>query len=172
MNAPASQPKKRLQRELIAKSKWAAFYKDRVESNGGYDLEYWCVERSDSVIVVTVQNGRFVLPDPQYRPGINEVTLDFVGGRRDDADPLSAAAQAVRREFGLDEELPITVTELLSKPLIVDSAFSSQRVYGYACEIPADAKIDAETYDAETLLSELQCLQCRAMLLEWLKQRA
>lgn len=171
MHMVLSQPKKRLERSVIAQSKWVTFYKDRVESNGGGELEYWCVDRSDSVIVVAVQNGKFLLTPEQYRPGIDQTTLDFPGGRVDANDPLAAAEQTFRREFQLDQSLPLSFQPLISAPLIVDSAFSNQRLYGFMVKIPDDIIIDGtRQYTADELLEKLQCLQCRTLLLEYLRQ--
>lgn len=166
-NVP-SQPKERLNRTVVAKSKWATFYKDRVLSNGGYELEYWCVDRSDSVIILVRQDGKFLMPEKQYRLGINERTLDFPGGRVDENEVAAAAEQTVLREFQLDGMTKPRLEPLNSGPLFVDSAYSSQKLYGFVAELPKDVHVQADRYTADELLTKLQCLQCRALLLEWL----
>lgn len=163
----SSQPKSRLGRQVIAHSKWATVYKDKVLSNGGHKLEYWCVDRSDSVIVLARQKNAFLLTDPQYRPGVDLKTLDFPGGRLDALEPQQAADVALRRELQLPESVPLQFTLLTRRPLIVDSAFSSQKLYGYTVEIPAGIQVEAKQYHENELLNKLQCLQCRALLLEW-----
>lgn len=171
MHMVSTQPKKRLERSVIARSKWVTFYKDRVESNGGNELEYWCVDRSDSVIIIAMQGGKFLLTPEQYRPGIDQSTLDFPGGRVDADDPLTAAEQTLRREFQLDESLPLSFQSITPTPLIVDSAFSNQRLYGFMTVIPDDVVINgAKKYTTDELLNKLQCLQCRILLLEHLRQ--
>lgn len=172
MHMVLSQPKKRLERSVIAQSKWVTFYKDRVESNRGGELEYWCVDRSDSVIIVAVQNGKFLLPPEQYRPGIDQITLDFPGGRIDALDPNDAAIRTVRRELQLDESVQFDVTQITPWPLIVDSAFSNQRVFGYVAVIPDDVIVqNVRSYTADELLDSLHCLQCRTFLLEYLRDQ-
>lgn len=170
MDIIPSQPKKRIDRTVIASSKWVTFYKDRIVSNGGYDLEYWCVERSDSVIVLVRQGNVFLLPDMQYRPGIDRQTLDFPGGRIDEKSPEEAALLTVSREFQLERSLLPAPKLITPKPLFVDSAFSDQKVYGFYLELPEKLPVPmAHRYTSEVLLSELGCLQCKAILLEWLR---
>ncbi|WP_228040136.1 hypothetical protein [Nodosilinea sp. LEGE 07088] len=42
-------------------------------------LEYWRVEKADSVIILPLQNQRLILPPHTYRPGMGKLTLDFQG---------------------------------------------------------------------------------------------
>jgi hypothetical protein len=142
-------------------------YKDHLLSNGGYLLEYLRVDRSDSVIVLVRQAGKFVLPEPQFRPGAGERTLDFPGGRIDGTEPAICAELTVRRELQLAEDVHVRLDQLTARPLFVDSAFSSQRVSGFVSEFPEGISLPGKLYTTSELLEQLQCLQCRAMLLEW-----
>lgn len=142
-------------------------YKDHLLSNGGYLLEYLRVDRSDSVIVLVRQAGRFLLAEPQFRPGIGERTLDFPGGRIDGTEPAICAEATVRRELQLAESVRVQLDQLTVRPLFVDSAFSSQKLFGFVTEIPKDTPLPGKLYTTSELLAQLQCLQCRAMLLEW-----
>jgi hypothetical protein len=165
-----TQPKKRLERTIIAKSKWITMFKDRVLSNGGNELEYWCVDRSDSVIIIVRQGNTFVLTPAQYRPGIDQQTLDFPGGRIDNSvDPMIAAAHTVRRELQLEDTVDLQLQPLATGPMFVDSAFSNQKVYGFTVDLPEAVVIEADCYSTEQLLEKLHCLQCRCMLLEWIR---
>lgn len=164
----ASQPKTFVDSEVVYESKWVTVHLDHYLSNGGQTLEYPLATRSDSVIILAMQAGKFVLGDAQMRPGVKERTLDFPGGRVDDKDPRAAAEQTVRREFQLDDSVALELEPLTKRPLFVDSAFSSQKVHGFVVDIPGDVPLEGTRYSADELTNELQCMQCRAMLLEWM----
>jgi hypothetical protein len=163
----ASQPRKRIASTVVLQSRWVTLYKDHLLSNGGYELEYLRVDRSDSVIVLVRQAGKFVLPKPQFRPGIGGRTLDFPGGRIDGTEPAICAELTVRRELQLEEKVHVQLDQLTVRPLYVDSAFSSQEVFGFVSEIPEGTSLQGKLYTTSELMKQLQCLQCRAMLLEW-----
>jgi hypothetical protein len=165
-NVP-SQPRKRIDSTVVLQSRWMTLYKDHLLSNGGYVLEYLRVDRSDSVIVLVRQAGKFVLPEPQFRPGIGERTLDFPGGRIDGTEPAICAELTVRRELQLAEDVHVQLDQLTARPFFVDSAFSSQKVFGFISEFPEGISLPGKLYTTNELLEQLQCLQCRAMLLEW-----
>jgi hypothetical protein len=163
-----SQPKKRIEREVLTQSKWITIYKDTVESNDGRMLDYTTVDRSDSVIVIVLQNNRFILGEEQFRPGADVKTLDFVGGRVDSLDPADAAEITTRRELSLDDSTTLNITQVIKKPLYVDSAFSNQKLHGYISTLEPDVALpdDIKRYTYDELLEKLTCLQCRAVLLE------
>ncbi|HSW77753.1 MAG TPA: hypothetical protein VLG36_03070 [Candidatus Chromulinivoraceae bacterium] len=163
-----SQPKERIGRESLVQSKWITIYKDAVKSNDGRTLEYVTVDRSDSVIIIVVKEGQFILGGEQFRPGADEKTLDFVGGRVDSLEPTVAAEITLRRELSLDESVSIDIMLVTKSPLYVDSAFSNQKLHGYIVNLKSDVTLpsDAKSYTYEELLRDLRCLQCRAILLE------
>jgi hypothetical protein len=185
-NPVDSQPKQLLSSATIADSQWVKVYKDRMLSNGGYELEYWRVDRSDTANILTRQKGRFILPEPQLRPGIKKRTLDFIGGRVDARQPHSnqkaahsgnrrrpvqIAEKIVRREFQLDDAVPLDLKPLTPTPLYVDSSFSSQKLYGYVVELPIGLQLPGTFYTAKELFEQLRCLQCRTLLMEWIHFR-
>lgn len=155
-----------LSRETSVHSKWVKVYKDQVLDDEGNELEYWHVDRSDSVIVLVRQGEKFLLPAPQWRPGVERRTLDFPGGRIEGADPEVAAQKVIRRELKIDSHVKLRLKALTVQPLFVDSSFSSQKLYGYIVEIPSSLLVDAQKFTELELLDQLQCLQCRALLLE------
>lgn len=166
----ASQPSKLIDSSVVYKSKWVTVRLDHFLSNGGDKLEYPLVARSDSAIILVRQNNKFILGGPQLRPGVNERTLDFPGGRIDKGDPNVVASECVRREFKIKSDVNLPPLDMLTKqPLIVDSSFSNQRVYGFLLNLPDDISLVGTQYSADELLIKLQCLQCRAMLLEYLQ---
>ena len=170
-----------LSRMVEVRTPWMSIIGERWREEAGREFEYWRVEKPDSLLVVTVHDGRLIAPVPLFRPGVGRTTLDLAGGRLDDPSTLAQTALAiVRREFKLNDDDPFESQEPLN--LVgwdVDSATSSQRVFGVAAElrrevmIPDDhlgASYPATRAGGRELLTELVCLQCRAILSEWLER--
>lgn len=81
---------------------WAAFYGEHLIDHMGVRLEYYRVEKADSVIVVPLQGDRLLFPKQQYRPGAGKATLDFPGGRVDESRGVAAsAARILEKELGI-----------------------------------------------------------------------
>jgi hypothetical protein len=139
-------------------------------------LDYWRVERADSVVVVPVQGDRLLLPPPVWRPGVGAATLDFPGGRIAAGQSVEAAAIAVlQRELHCSIE-PAALSRLNHQGWPINSSFSDQHLFGCVAQIPADwsppPSLTLTAYgltpgDLRVLLADLTCLQCRAVLLEW-----
>jgi hypothetical protein len=157
-------------------SPWVTMYADMLQDDHGKHVEYWHVRRADSVIVIVIRDGQFLLPTDQYRPGIGVSTLDFAGGRIGDGQSVEMAALAImHKELGVSLDAPMTCKPLTDGPLAVDSSFSSQRLYGLLVELPADVPIAASVRshpvaEADALRRELHCAQCRVLLDEFLLQ--
>ena len=171
------QPWKRDDRLVEINSPWVKLVCDRFEDNTGKRLDYWRVEKADSVIILTLHRDRFLLPKPIYRPGIGRETLDFPGGRvPENQTPENAIAPILKRELGILPEGIQKLTPLNRDGWIVNSSFSNQKLYGFVAHLYANAAIDSEllgfTYSIapkgiHSLLQQLTCLQCRALFLEW-----
>lgn len=155
---------------------WMTLIGEHIPTPAGPPLDYWRIERADSVIVLPVQGDRLLLPPPVYRPGVGAATLDFPGGRRGADQTVTAAAIAILgRELHCD--LPRDrLQPLNSTGWPVNSSFSNQHLYGCVAQIPRDwqppAHLDLRTYaisptGIQQLLADLPCLQCRAVLLDW-----
>jgi hypothetical protein len=170
-----------MSRMVEVRSAWLSLIGERWRDGTGQELEYWRVEKPDSLLVVTVHNDRLIAPVRSFRPGVGRTTLDLAGGRLDDPNRVAKTAQAiVRREFELTGDDLFASQEALN--LVgwgVDSASSSQRVFGVAAELRRDVQVPADRLGASypatraggrELLSELVCLQCRALLSEWLER--
>jgi hypothetical protein len=136
---------------------------------------------------------RFLIPRRTFRPGIGIPTIDFPGGRipvstiNEPADRLAiqhAAVQSIlRRELGITETNFWDSIQVLNQPeddgWPINSSFSNQRLFGFVVHIRSDVCIDPKylhpkVYTTESvadLLSELNCVQCRIVLLEWMRQR-
>jgi 8-oxo-dGTP pyrophosphatase MutT (NUDIX family) len=167
-----------LSRVVEIRSQWLTVVGERYEEDGGTQFDYWRVEKSDSVVVVTLQRGQLILPPRTFRPGVSRVTLDLPGGRVSPGEPVAdAATRAVVRELGLPDASPIkSVEQLNGTGWDVDSSTSNQRLYGAVCELSDHAVVPpahtGATYPAtegglSALLSDLTCLQCREVLREW-----
>lgn len=164
---------------LELKNRWLTIIAEKLRDSRGEELEYWRVEKSDSLIILTILNNRLVLPKPTYRPGVSSSTIDFCGGRvAGESSHRKTAAEIVVREFGLHVDQPFSLINAINvRGWNVDSSFSNQRLFGFIAELSPDIIISTDmigesyTLDDKSLhelLENLVCLQCRALLLEWL----
>jgi hypothetical protein len=172
-------PWQRLSQIVEIRSAWLSMVGERLRDGTGCEVEYWRVEKPDSVLVITVHDGRLVLPARSYRAGVGRVTLDFAGGRLEDPGTIAETSAAiVRREFNLRDGDIVTTEEVLNPAgWDVDSSTSSQRVYGVVMELSLKAPLPdvcvgasypATDQGGRELLRDLDCVQCRVVLHEWL----
>jgi hypothetical protein len=163
------------------RTRWLSLIGERLADDTGAELDYWRIEKPDSVVVLTIQRHRLVLPPPSYRPGIGRRSLDLPGGRHEGAGSLEKAAiEIVRRELGVRAEEPAeSVVVLDERGWAVDSSTSTQRLFGAVVVLVPDVEIEearrgpsfpATRAGARALLDELDCLQCRAVVSEWLRR--
>ncbi len=158
-------------------SPWVSLIAERWHAADEEVIDYWRAERADSVIVLPLQNGAIHCAPPMFRPGIGRATLDLPGGRlRVGAEPAEMVPDLLNRELGV---LPAAICELV--PLndhkwLVNSSFSNQGLWAFTAEIDAGfpipperkgATVKADIAGIDELLDRLDCLQCRAVLLEW-----
>jgi hypothetical protein len=148
----------------------------------GQRLEYWRIEKADSVIVLPIQQdhrgqSHILLPPASFRPGVGQVTLDFPGGRRlARQKPEQTAISILHRELGVEANAISQITPLNPDGWAINSSFSNQKLYGFIAHLEGDllqsSGLTTISYPAtktgvRQLLDELTCLQCRAVLLEW-----
>ncbi|MEA5580435.1 NUDIX hydrolase [Nodularia harveyana UHCC-0300] len=162
---------------LELRSKWLTVIGEYLKDNQGQILEYWRVEKADSVVVLPIQNNSVILPPPSYRPGVGKLTLDFPGGRvRDGESPEFAVSDILLRELGISEKNISKISALNTQGWMVNSSFSNQKLYGFVAEIQPNPEIDPEYIGAvypinsnciNDLLKNLHCLQCRAIFMQW-----
>jgi hypothetical protein len=183
-------------------SPWLTVYCERYRDEQNQLLDYWRLQRASSVIVIVIFRNEFILPAPQFRPGLQQCTLDFVGGRRRPGLSIQeTAAQLVTKELHIPSGIldsPRVKWILLNgdgkvdarndddekEGWPVDSSVSNQRLYGVVACLNDDdddqivslleKNANIRKYSVEQvddLLTDLQCLQCRAVLLEWLHRR-
>jgi hypothetical protein len=170
-----SAPWRLVERFATLRTRWFALLGEYLETEHGEVLEYWRVERADSVIVMPLANGSLWLPPPVYRPGVGTATLDFPGGRiATDCTPAEAATGVLARELGVEAGDIVTLAALNEEGWLINSSFSNQRLFAFVAELGATARprlrgveFPANASGIAALTEQLQCLQCRAVLHEW-----
>lgn len=164
-------------RFLDMRSHWFRLIGEHLVNDQGQLLEYWRVERADSVIVLPLQGNQIMLMTPDFRPGVGQPTYDFPGGRLpDDQTPEQAASVILCRELQIEPTAIARLTPINSTAWLVNSSFSNQKLYGFVAhlypsvEVPVDRKgptFEINSAGIQALLAILNCLQCRALALEW-----
>ncbi|WP_233258492.1 NUDIX hydrolase [[Phormidium] sp. ETS-05] len=163
-------------RFLELHSRWLTLIGEHLRDGEGNLLEYWRVEKADSVIVLPIQDDSLIVLPPTYRPGLGRATIDFPGGRLLPGHPTETVATNILcRELAI---VPEAIKELIPinfQVWAINSSFSNQKLYGFVAHLHSKSIVDsnpAKTYrmtqeGVQMLLQELTCLQCRAVFLEW-----
>jgi hypothetical protein len=158
-------------------SPWVTMHCERWRDAAGAAIDYWRVEHDHSLIVLPLYAEQILLPAPMFRPGLGRPTLDLPGGRLPESKPPEEAALAIlRRELGLDPALVNNLTPLNTEGWPVNSSFNNQLLFGMVATIDSQADLPpgtASRYPADRvglrqLLADLSCLQCRAVVYEYL----
>jgi hypothetical protein len=167
-------------------SPWLSIYCERIIDVKGKTLDYWRVEKDHSVIVLAIHENRLVFPNKQYRPGVKVQTLDFAGGRSSTkASPVEAVNGILKRELGVDLEKDVLELYPLNENSgwLINSSFSNQMLFGFVAVLRGTSKLDptllySKSYSIDDrnemndlLRNELTCVQCRAVLMEYLIQQ-
>ncbi|MGF1588649.1 MAG: NUDIX hydrolase [Pleurocapsa sp.] len=169
---------KTLERFVEIRSSWLTLIGEKLQDEQQQILDYWRVEKADSVVIVTIQNNRFLLPKPAYRPGLAQATFDFPGGRvLSEQTTLDTVPQILKRELGIEESDITSIHPLNQTGWAINSSFSNQKLYGFVAKISSETIVNSDrltttayltnTIGVNNLLQDLTCLQCRAVLLEW-----
>ncbi|MGV2826890.1 NUDIX hydrolase [Myxosarcina sp. GI1(2024)] len=167
-----------LERFVEIRSSWLTLIGEKLQDEQQRILDYWRVEKADSVVIITIQSGRFLLPKPTYRPGVGKATLDFSGGRVLSEQTTAEVAKIVlKRELDIEESDISSLKPLNQTGWAINSSFSNQKLFGFVAEINSQTivnpkKLASTSYfntasGIENLLQDLTCLQCRAVLLDW-----
>lgn len=177
MQSNPEQPWQTCDRFLALHSRWMTIIGEHLQDDQGQILDYWRIEKADSVIVLPIQGDRILLPSPSYRPGIGQVTLDFPGGRVPAGQtPKQGAIASLKRELGIEAASIMQLIPLNAEGWAINSSFSNQKLYGFVAHLDNTANSSADVTglidsasltDVQNLLQKLTCLQCRAVLLEW-----
>lgn len=164
-------------RFLELRTNWLTLIGEHLRDHQDQLLEYWRIERADSVVILPIQDNQLLLPSPAYRPGVSATTLDFPGGRVTiDQNPAEVAPMVLKRELGTAPELIERLVPINQDGWAVNSSFSNQKLYGFVAYLKSAPSIDPEhgtvfysitSVGIKQLLTDLTCLQCRALLLEW-----
>ena len=180
MNQTAKNQWKTLDRFVEINSHWVKLIAEHLETTEGQIVEYWRVERADSVVVLTIKANKLLFPPPMYRPGVASATLDFPGGRvPENTTPAEAVPGIIKKELGLTESAISRIQPINTTGWAINSSFSNQKLYGFVAELHPTATVNLELIGAaypvtpegiRDLLKKLTCLQCRALLLEWQNQ--
>lgn len=159
------------------RSPWMTLISERLCDRTGQTHDYWRVEKADSVIILPIHRHQILLPAPQYRPGVGQMTWDFPGGRvPEDSTPAEIAPQILARELGIPPEAIHTLTALNTAGWLINSSFSSQKLYGFVAQLdphhdppqlPGGACYPHTPDGISQLRQDLTCLQCRAILIEY-----
>lgn len=162
-------------------SKWITLIGEHWLCDKGKEHEYWRVEKVDSVIVLPIQANRIFCVNPTFRVGRNRSTLDFPGGRLpEDKTPNEIVPTLLQQELGIPNTAIQNTTQLNDSKWFINSAFSNQGLWGFVVEVDENftipdskigANVPADENGISELLAELECLQCRMVLLEWLNQK-
>ncbi len=168
---------KTLDQFLKISNPWFTLYGEHLQNETDELLHYWRIEKADSVIILPIQNGHFIMPPPVYRPGIGESTLDFPGGRViENQSPEDAACKILERELGIASGYIKDIIPLNHRGWAINSSFSNQRLFAFLAKIDSafnpSPKNGILRYPTTSegffaLLNQFSCLQCRAVLLEW-----
>ena len=167
-----------LERFVEIRSPWLTLIGEKLQDEQERILDYWRVEKADSVVIITMQKDRFLLPKAAYRPGVGQKTLDFPGGRvLPQQTTVDAANIILQRELSIEASDIISLHSLNQTGWAINSSFSNQKLYGFFAEINSTTIVNPEKLNPTTymnnergindLLQDLTCLQCRAVLLEW-----
>ena len=168
---------KRLSELVRVYSEWVTLVGERWLCDKGKELEYWRVEKVDSVIVLPVQGDHILCVAPTFRPGVGRATLDFPGGRLPNGSaPADMVPLLLKRELSIPSDAIKKIEALNSKKWNINSSFSNQGLWAFVARIQESfpvpegligAKAKTDAYGLAQLKEDLDCLQCRAVLLEW-----
>ncbi|MGK7919923.1 MAG: NUDIX hydrolase [Trichodesmium sp.] len=182
MNITNKNPGENPKNFVEIRSPWLTLIGEHLQDDQGQIIDYWRVEKADSVIILTIQSEQLLLPIPTYRPGLGKKTLDFPGGRVPSGQtPVAAVPKILERELGITEAAIIHLSPLNTTGWAINSSFSNQKLYGFVAQIDPTISISDKLLGGvysttksgiSDLLKDLTCLQCRALLLEWQIQRS
>jgi hypothetical protein len=169
---------------------WLTIKGERLLDDRNQLLDYWRVEKADSVIVLTIHRQQLVFPKPMYRVGVDRVTLDFAGGRLPhnfQETPIEVVPHILHRELGVSSGSISRVNALNGDRSdahskggwLINSSFSNQKLLGFVAELDDDCVLDPALVHSRrygihskknlnSLIQDLVCLQCRALLMEWM----
>ena len=143
--APSQSPWDVLSRFVEIRSPWVTLIGEKLRDHRSQIFEYWRVEKVDSAVILTIQQDKFVLPLPTYRPGLGEATLDFPGGRvPPERDAIDVVPQILDRELGIATDDILQIESLNENGWAINSSFSNQKLYGFVAELKPKFESDRD----------------------------
>ena len=158
------------------RTNWVTLVGEEWLCDKGKNLEYWRVEKVDSVIVLPIYKSHFLICKPTFRPGVGRHTIDFPGGRVPNGKaPEDIAPLIIERELGIPAASINSLKTINNSKRDINSSFSNQGLGAFVAIINDSVDISLSSqynYTVDTagitaLLNDLECLQCRSVLLEW-----
>ena len=168
----------KIARLVSVNTPWLKVICEQYVDNSKKLLNYWRVEKDDSAIAITLQGNKILLPNPIFRPGIQKVTLDFPGGRvPSNSTPKKEIENILQRELKIKLEDILEITHINEKGWPINSSFSNQLLWGFIVRIAPNANLHKNKTicfsnsieGISRLLTKINCLQCRAIFLEFLR---
>ena len=165
---------KLLSRICSFKTPWIELIGEHWQDDKGQLLDYWRTTTDDSLIIIPEQSGDFIFPNKIFRPGVGQMTLDFPGGRVRQGVPINTMAREIlARELGVTDNSIIELENIYTDPKFINSSTSSQKLFGLYARLNGTKddllphiRFGSNKSNLSRILEELQCLQCRALLLE------
>ena len=155
---------KKTKRIAQINSDWVDIYCEQWIDDKKQMLDYWRVEKADSVIIIPVYDNELLLPLEQFRPGVGYATLDFPGGRVHKNKTLEDSIYLIlKKELGIKRVNVSTLMRISKKASLINSSFSNQKLYVYLAQIDSLPKCEYHSYkveDYKKLSGQLECLQC------------
>jgi isopentenyldiphosphate isomerase len=106
MDETRQQHWKTLDRFVEIRSPWFTLIGEHLEDDHQQVHDYWRVEKADSVVILTIHDGKLLFPLLNYRPGVGKPTLDFPGGRVNEGQtPETAARNVLHKELGITDDV-------------------------------------------------------------------
>ncbi len=141
------------------------------------ELDYWRVEKADSVIVLPIYRDQLIALAPMFRPGILRSTIDFPGGRLPTGKTnVDAALEILERELGVTADAVTHLQPLNQSPWVINSSFSNQGLWAFVAQVDTlfnlnqsliGMRAPTTQMGVRSLLEKIECLQCRAVLQHW-----
>lgn len=160
------------------RSPWLRVLGEHWQDHQQQNLEYWRVEKADAIIILPLLGNQLLLAPPQFRPGLQALTWDFPGGRLLDPQQKAETIYAIlQRELGVPPTAIAGFQALNPEAWPINSSFSNQKLYGFVATLDPQTPHEGEAFPLtasglKTLLDRLVCLQCRALLLEFIWRSA
>ena len=157
---------------------WVRLIGESYTDQDGKDIEYYRVEKTESVIVLPIYKDLIYCAPASFRPGVQRSTLDFPGGRIIENKSIKDSALAILgRELGVSAERIEDMQVMDSQGWPINSSFSNQKLFGVIAYMSSgldDSSADTggcfsiNPEGISDLLARIDCAQCRLVLFHYL----